>query len=57
MKLKVLEFETPNSKYLFDGVTGSVFAVDDIIMDCLRLVERGINTEEVYKRLHQFTTL
>ena len=35
MSLKVLEFETQNSKYIYDGVTGTVMAVDDILLDCI----------------------
>ncbi len=36
MSLKILEFETQHNKYIYDGVTGSVMAVDDILLDCIR---------------------
>ncbi len=39
MSLKILEFQTEYNKYIFDGVTGSVLAVDDILIDCIKLYE------------------
>lgn len=36
MGLKILEFETKNNKYIFDGVSGTVFAVDEVMMDCIK---------------------
>lgn len=51
MKLNILEFETRHNKYIFDGVTSSVFAVDDIIMDCLKLFEKNISIEKIYTEL------
>ena len=47
MFLKVLEFQTKKNQYILDGVTGSVFAVDDIILDCLKLYEQENNFDYV----------
>lgn len=33
LDLKILEFETKQNKYIFDGVTGTILAIDDLIIE------------------------
>lgn len=50
MSAKVLEFTTENNKYVYDGVTGSVMAVDDILLDCIYGLENH-DEDELYQSL------
>ena len=51
MSLKILEFQTKDNQYILDGVTGSVFAVDDIIIECLKRYETSKSYDELYDEL------
>lgn len=51
MSLKILEFQTKDNQYILDGVTGSVFAVDDIIIECLKRYETSKSYDELYDQL------
>ena len=45
----ILYFETGTGKYAFDGATGMIFAVDDVIIRCIELF-REIRTKDELQR-------
>ena len=52
MGLKILEFDTIENKYIFDGQTGTVIAVDDILLSCIKKFEHK-DREQVYNELSE----
>lgn len=49
-KLCVIPFRTVNNSYIFDARTGSVFASDDIINECLELYQ-SLEMDEIRRKL------
>lgn len=54
MKSSVLFFKSGSGNYAFDGNSSVIFAVDDIMMDCIKEYEKDTNfelmQEEIYKK-------
>lgn len=49
--LKILKFETKNNQYIFDGISGIVLAVDDLLMDCINIYNDNCQIGNVIETL------